>query len=126
MKRWKYIPKAGLGLCAAAWLALGANYVWTNGGSGTSWATPANWNLNSGYPDGTNDTAEFPYNSGTPWTCTLIGEQIGAMTIKESTTFDAPPFNGPQPPIMSVSELTIDGSSGAVEVTVTGPYIQTY
>ncbi len=121
MKRWKYIPKAGLALCAAAWLAIGATFVWTDAGSGHNWATPANWNLNSGYPDGTDDNAVFPPNGGTPWLVTLIGEEIGTLTIEENLTTG---FVFTVPTILTVNEFIIDASEGDVDVTISGPYIE--
>jgi hypothetical protein len=125
MKRWKYSPRIGLGLCAAAWMALGATFVWNDAGSGHGWSTPANWNLNSGYPDGTDDDAVFPANGATPWAVNLIPKQIGHLTVKETTAFGVG-LSPQDPTILSVASFTIEGADGDVVVTINGPFIETY
>lgn len=76
---------------ACVGLVLATDFVWDDGGSANAWSDEDNWEGNSGFPDGTADTATFPANSGTKWTVTQEAQDVdsyGDVTIKENVDFD--------------------------------------
>jgi hypothetical protein len=95
-------------------VALGADFTWTGQDIPAGWDSVGNWDLQSGYPDGTDDNAIFPDNGGTPWDVILIDEEIGDLTIEESVNFDADGGTA----LRFEGTLVIDGTNQEIVVTL--------
>ena len=75
--------------CALVVLAAPAratDFTWDGNGdldSGGSWTNPLNWDLDSGYPDDTNDTATLPYPTGTRIVTVDVATTIDQLAIAD-------------------------------------------
>jgi hypothetical protein len=104
---------------AAPAQSFGPPYIWDAGGADDRWDTVANWNYAS-YPTSAN-SAVFPGNSGTPWTCEpVVGTSdpayAGALALYESVTLTGTDHS------LTATSLLIDASSAGdyLELVVDG------
>ena len=100
-----------------------AEFTWTGGEAGSdSWKPDCNWNppqtcLEADiYPDGTNDTATFPWKTTGAWDCDLITEEIGDLTIEGNVDFDTDGGTV----TLNAAKLIISPTTGDIEITMTG------
>ncbi len=115
---------AGLLLAPAA---ASVDFTWDNGGGNdNAWSTVANWDVGTGYPSGSGDTATIDY-SQTPanWPrldqdYTSAGsDDIGALTMGDDADLDVVSYTL-ECSVFTVNtnaDMTISGSTGKVYPT---------
>jgi hypothetical protein len=80
-----------LATTACVSLALGDSFIWTGDGVDDNWNNGCNWGSSDpcgGHPDGVNDYATFPYNSGNGWDVDQKTHTIARLIIEGDVAFN--------------------------------------
>ncbi len=115
---------------AAGWPAMGppssalvrTAFTWDDDAPADQrWISEDNWDRDSGYPDGANDDADFPWNASGAWTVDLVGawKTIDALTIEGSVDFEGY-SRALNPTRITAASLLIAPTQGDIEITASG------
>lgn len=110
------VAAAMCGIVGVRQSAEAADFVWTNGGGTSTWDNPLNWNIGSGFPNSTADTASFGAGA------------IGVVDLNGDRKVGSLSFGGSPGGIalgVSANTLTLDNGAGGGTLNESGGRIDT-